>query len=414
MDTVDGRRANELAVLYEITRDLGTQPDLPTMLDAIAERAMALLAAPAGNIYLYDAQRRELEQVAGKSPVPLGTRLRLGEGVAGQVAQTQQPVLVHDYRTWVHRSAHDEGVAVTAVVGVPMLYGADLIGVLAVAEIGTTQRQFTTADMHLLALFAGLAATAVYNARLFVETRLLEELDRLRTDFIATLSHNLRTPLTAVRAGVDLLAMSSSARLRTDEQQLLENVRRNVARLGLQIDDLLAFNQLEARALRHGRARLDVRVVVRGALLAISPLIDAKNQTLHVDLPEPLPAKVDPQRLEQAVVNVLANAHQHTPPGTYIEMSGRVLANDIVLKISDTGPGIPPQDLKRVFQRFQRLAGPTGGSGLGLAIAHGIMELHGGRIWVESQPGSSTTFYITLPAAKEAADSSEHRSAVDP
>jgi two-component system sensor histidine kinase KdpD len=411
--SADGRRANELAVLYDITRDLGTQPDLPTLLDAIAERALALLAAPAGNIYLYDAQRRELEQVAGKSAVPLGTRLHLGEGVAGQVAETLQPVLVHDYRTWAHRSAHYEGVAVTAVVGVPMLYGADLIGVLAVAEIGTAQRQFTTADMHLLALFAGLAASAVYNARLFVETRLLEELDRLRTDFIATLSHNLRTPLTAVRAGIGLLETSSSARLRTDERQLLENVQRNVARLGLQIDDLLAFNQLEARALRLDRARLDVRDVVRGAVSAMSPLIDAKNQVLHVDLLDPLLAEADPQRLEQAVVNVLANAHQHTPSGTHIEISGRVLANDIVLKVGDTGPGIPPQDLKRVFQRFQRLPGPTGGSGLGLAIAHGIMELHGGRIWAESQPGSRTTFYMTLPAAK-AAGSSEHRRAGDP
>jgi signal transduction histidine kinase len=295
-----------------------------------------------------------------------------------------------------------------------MLYGADLIGVLAVAEIGTTQRQFTTTDMHLLALFAGLAASAVYNARLVVETRLLEELDRLRTDFVATLSHNLRTPLTAVRAGVDLLEMSSSARLRTDERQLLENVRRNVARLGLQIDDLLAYNQLEARALRLDRVRLDVRDVVRGAVSAISPLIEAKNQTLHVDLPEPLPVEVDLQRLEQAVVNVLANAHQHTPPGTHIEISGRVLTNEIVLKVGDTGPGIAPQDLKRVFQRFHRLAGPTGGSGLGLAIAHGIMALHGGRIWVESHPGSSTTFYMTLPAAQAAAGSSEHRSAGDP
>ena len=80
-----------------------------------------------------------------------------------------------------------------------------------------------------------------------------------------------------------------------------------------------------------------------------------------------------------------------------------MLANDIMLKVGDTGPGIPPQDLKRVFQRFQRQAGLTGGSGLGLAIAHGIMELHGGRIWAESQPGSRTTFYMTLPAAKGAA-----------
>ena len=403
MDTVDGHRANELAVLYEITRDLGTQSDLPTLLDTIVERAMALLAAPAGNIYLYDDRRRELEQVAGKSPLPLGTRLHLGEGVAGQVAQARQPVLVRDYHAWVHRSAHYDGVGVSAVVGVPMLYGADLVGVLAVAEIGTTLRQFTTADMHLLALFAGQAASAVYNARLLAETRLLEQLDRQRTDFIATLSHNLRTPLTAARAGLGLLETSSSARLRTDERQLLENVRRNIERLGLQIDDLLAFNQLEARALRLGRQPLDLRDIVRGAQSTLSPMIDAKNQTLHVDLPEPLLVEADPQRLEQAVVNVLANAHQHTPPGTCIEMSGRMLANDIVLTVSDTGPGIPPQELKQVFQRFHRLSGPTGGSGLGLAIARGIMELHGGRIWAESQLGSSTTFYLTLPYAKNAA-----------
>ena len=141
----------------------------------------------------------------------------------------------------------------------------------------------------------------------------------------------------------------------------------------------------------------------RGAVSAISPLIYAKNQTLHVDLPEPLLAEADPQRLEQAIVNVLANAHQHTPPGTHIEIAGRVLAKDIVLTVGDTGPGIPPHDLKRVFQRFHRQAGPTSGSGLGLAIAHGIMELHGGPIWAESQPGSRTTFYMTLPAAKGAA-----------
>jgi len=173
--------------------------------------------------------------------------------------------------------------------------------------------------------------------------------------------------------------------------------------LGLQIDDLLAFNQLEARALRLSREPLDLRDVVRGAQSTMSPLIDAKNQTLRVDLPEPLLVEADPQRLEQAVVNVLANAHQHTPPGTCIEMSGRMLANDIVLTVSDTGPGIPPQELKQVFQRFHRLSGPTGGSGLGLAIARGIMELHGGRIWAESQPGSGTTISMTLPYAKEPA-----------
>ncbi len=400
MKPADGHRANDLAVLYDLTRDLGAQPDLPTLLDTIAARALVLLAAPAGNIYLYEDRHRELQQVAGSSPIPLGARVRLGEGVAGQVAQTRRPVRVRDYRTWVHRSPQYDGVAVTAVVGVPLLYGGAFLGVLTVAELETTVRRFTTADVQLLTLFAEHAAGAVHNARLFAEARLLEESERLRADFIATISHDLRTPLTAARAGLGLLETSTLNRLRPDEVHLLATARRNIERLRLQIDDLLIFNQVEAHTLHLDPAPLDLQVVVRSALSAVDPLLYEKGQSLDVTLTEPLLTEGDQQRLEQVVVNLLVNAHWHTPAGTRIVIAGQCTETEVIVSVHDNGPGIPAEALERIFGRFYRLNSVPSGSGLGLAIVRAIVELHGGRVWADSGPGQGATFCVALRRAK--------------
>jgi len=229
------------------------------------------------------------------------------------------------------------------------------------------------------------------------ESERLEAVDQVRATFISTISHDLRTPLTAAGAGLGLLETSLDDRLRDDERELLGNVRRNTGRLNLLIDDLLAFNQLEAGMLRLERDVIDVRTVVTDALSAVHLLIEEKGQRLEVDLPEPLPTEADAHRLEQVLINLLTNAHQHTPTGTRIAVSGRVTADEVVLAVSDTGPGIPQGELERVFQRFHRLSAHGGGSGLGLAIASGIMALHGGRLWVESEPGKGAHFFAALP-----------------
>jgi len=166
------------------------------------------------------------------------------------------------------------------------------------------------------------------------------------------------------------------------------------------IDDLLAYNQLEAGTLRLDREPLDLRAVVTEAMSSMHPLIQEKGQILEVDLPEPLPGEGDPRRLEQVVVNVLANAYLHTPKGIRIGISGRISGSQVSLSVSDTGPGIPQGELEAIFRRFHRLEPARGGSGLGLAIARGIVELHGGRIRAESRAGAGTTFHIILPSAE--------------
>ena len=166
------RRADEFAALYDITHDLAVQQDLPTLLRTIVDRATTLLSAPAGGIYLYDAARRDLSMVAPKGTgFTVGLVMQLGEGLAGRVALTRQPMIVDDYGQWEYRSPQFAGIPITAVVAVPMLYGGDLIGVLAVHEETTTARQFTESDARLLSLFAGQAASAVHGARLLGETQ---------------------------------------------------------------------------------------------------------------------------------------------------------------------------------------------------------------------------------------------------
>jgi len=236
-----------------------------------------------------------------------------------------------------------------------------------------------------------------------LEAERLEALDRLRADFIATVSHDLRTPLTAARAGLAMLEMRMAEQLGGDDRELLETSRRNVEYLHILIGDLLTFNQLEAGVLRLERAPLDLRAVVAAAMRVVYPLVQEKGQVLELDLAEPLPYEGDARRLEQVLVNLLANAHQHTPNGTSIRLAGRVAAGEVRLTVSDDGGGIPVEEQEAIFRRFHRLDAIGDGSGLGLAIARRIVELHGGRLWVESAPGQGAHFHLALSYQREEA-----------
>lgn len=243
------------------------------------------------------------------------------------------------------------------------------------------------------------AARSVLN-----ETERLDALADLRAAFVLSVSHELRTPLTAARAGLGLLEASVAARLQGEEQDLLANTRRNVERLNHLIDDLLTSNHLESGSLRLDRRVIDLRLVVADAMAAIHPLTEAKGQTMELDLPEPLPHRGDARRLEQAVLNVVVNAHRHTPAGGRIVISGRNVENEVVVSVADNGPGIPQDELEAIFTRFHRLATSDGGSGLGLAVARGIVELHGGRLWAASVLGQGAAFHLALPRAEPEAE----------
>jgi signal transduction histidine kinase len=234
-----------------------------------------------------------------------------------------------------------------------------------------------------------------------------EETQRMRemqhealTQFVSTASHNLRTPMTALRLGVGAVGSSMADRLRPDEQRLLENVRRSIDRINIHINDLLTFNQSDAQALHVDIGPLDLRSVVTSAIATVHSLISERGHTLQIDLSEPLETQGDVRRIEQVLVNLLENAVQYTPPGTPITISGRAGPDTVLLVVSDRGPGIAVEHRELIFERFYRISSVTNGSGLGLAIARTIINIHGGQIWVTDNEEGGAAFHIALPRCR--------------
>ncbi|MGE5335747.1 MAG: sensor histidine kinase [Nitrososphaerota archaeon] len=243
------------------------------------------------------------------------------------------------------------------------------------------------------------------------------EFHRLRDVFIASVSHELRTPLTALQAGLGMLDLSLHDRMRADERHMLGTARRNSERLRLLVDDLLTFNQLEVGAFRIERDRIDLADVVASAVAAVRPLLLENNHSVKLEMADSLPYLGDGQRLEQALINLLANVCEHTPAGTSIAITSASTAEEVLLTVTDDGPGIPLEERERVFHPFHQIAPTHHGSGLGLTIARRIVELHDGRLSVQggrdgTGVGTSvdrsvdtdtqgTTFCIALPLRLE-------------
>lgn len=242
------------------------------------------------------------------------------------------------------------------------------------------------------------------------------ERHRLAEMFIASVSHEFRTPLTALQAGLGLLDVSLQDRIREDEQHLLGTVRRNSERLGFLVGDLLTYNQLEMGAEQLDCDRIDLSDVVRSAVCAVEPLLRETGHQIEVQIANHLPVVGDARRLEQLLLNLLANVCAHTPAGVEIRIRGAVTGNEALVTVSDNGPGIPPEELNQIFQPFHRLDRRSGphGSGLGLAIAQVIAKRHGARLWAESvsygeqkenpKDASGTTFHLALPLPPDVRD----------
>jgi PAS domain S-box-containing protein len=191
------RRVDELEALHEVTLDLTGQSDLPNLLKAVVDRATGLLKVPAGFVFLYDKTADELELTLTKgAPVPLGLRLKMGEGLSGRIAQERWPMSVESYGTWESRSVQFEPYGLAAVLGVPIQYQGELIGVLVVAELEGSQRKFTQDDSRTLSLFASQVAGAVYASRLYSEiddrSRELDRLYRASSSLITGFSMDLK------------------------------------------------------------------------------------------------------------------------------------------------------------------------------------------------------------------------------
>jgi PAS domain S-box-containing protein len=228
----------------------------------------------------------------------------------------------------------------------------------------------------------------------------LREIDRLKSEFIATASHELRTPLTSVQMGVHLLLEGALGELTDRQNEVLQACRQDCERLDKLMRDLLDLSRIEAGESQPQLDTVRAKDLIATAVKELRPQVEAKGLELKLDVPVELPrVSVDQLQIERVIANLLSNALRHTKQGE-IKISAEQRDSHVAVSVSDTGSGIPTEYLPHIFDKFVQVPdAPTGGAGLGLTISKSIIEAHGGNISVQSQTGRGTTFTFTLPLA---------------
>ena len=330
----------------------------------------------------------------------------LDDSIAGAILTENKPMYIKDVSKDPRWNQNvDDAIAfrTRSILGVPMHNVAqEPVGVLeALNKVGGGD--FTVQDFETLSILADIAGVAVEQARLFNELEQanteLNELDQLKTDFIAIASHELRTPLSVILGYVSFLRDESGPEM----TEQFDNVLQAAVHLRTLIQDMLNLRYVDAGTAQLTRQQVDLAGMLRAMHLENDETAVAKKQTIHVTLPEPdveLPVLIDQDMMEVIIGNLLNNAVKFTPNGGEIEVNVQRKGREAWFRIKDSGIGVPEDQLERIFKRFYQVESPLRrqheGMGLGLSIAKELVELHNGRIWAESSNQHGSEFIIAL------------------
>jgi signal transduction histidine kinase/CheY-like chemotaxis protein len=393
----------QMTRLYEVGKEISAILDLAPRLDVICDKAAELAGARAAAVYLRSEENGPFhlsgahgfggEGDAEGLPAAIPPDGPLAGGPDGP-----RPIRRNRGEKGEPWSAFDAGAPLGAMLLVPMISDAQWGGLLVLAG---KPGGFTDDDESFLALYAAQAAIAIRNSQLFEHTK---SLDRLKSEFVAVVSHEIRTPLTSVKGALELLSDDRYFRNTEQQTKLLTIAHANAERLLLLINDILDFSKLENASLPMTLEPNRLEPVLQQAAHNLRTMVEERRIHLEMKLADDLPVvMLDPARVAQVVTNLLSNALKFSPPAGRIIISAERWQGMVRVGVRDFGEGIAPQDHSKLFRKFSQIdSGPTrkvGGTGLGLVISKGIVEQHGGTIWVESTHGEGSTFYFTLPSA---------------
>ena len=409
------RSVAELRALGEVGAAVSSSLDLPTVLSTIVARAVELSNADAGTIYEFDESDGLFVPRAnyGLSDDTVESlresQLRVGDGAVGRAAALQSVVQIPDVERDTEYAPREaiQRAGFRALLAVPLLREDRVIGALVVRRKAPTE--FLEAVVRLLQTFAGLSVLAIQNARYFQEieekSEQLAAASEHKSQFLANMSHELRTPLNAIIGVTEMLLEDARDLKRDDEIEPLERVIRAGRHLLALINDILDLSKIEAGKMELHLESFPVAPLVEDVVNTIRPLAEKAGNALAVNCPADLGnIRADQIRVRQALLNLVSNANKFTERGRVTIGLRRVkdhAGEYVEMAVADTGIGMTPEQVGRLFQEFVQADATTtrkyGGTGLGLAISRRLCQMMGGDITVVSEAGRGSTFTMRLP-----------------
>lgn len=404
-DMTESRNAHErMEALHEVAVSSSGLLDPSELGRLVVERTRGLLGGNDATLLWWDPVEGSLLILADTFARPFPRNVAIGEGTAGIAFERGEAVVVEDYAGWQHAVADSLARGMKSVVAVPLLVRDRPVGALTVSF--TTPRRFQKEDLHLLTLLAAQVAPALEAARLH-DTVLhisseLKDASEAKSRFLASMSHELRTPLNAIIGFSELLVNEPAGGYNQPRRvQFLDQIHKAGVHLLALINDILDLSKVEAGQMELRLTSFDLASTVNATVETVAPLVDQKKLNLQVESGEGIVLFADEGKFRQMLLNLLSNAIKFTAEGGQITVSARQLDEEVTVCVADSGIGITAHDQGRLFVEFQQLDQGAGrheqGTGLGLALTKRLAELHGGRVWVESEFGSGSRFFFAMP-----------------
>ncbi len=399
-----------LTQLVDISMAINSTLELRSLLDVIMDHAAEITESESASVMLYDQNTNELHFVAATTNTPAANLINIPvplEGsLAGTILRENRAIVLddvsHDPRHY--RGADDQsGFDTRSLLGVPMRFRDQPIGVL--EAVNKRRGIWTEDDRRNMLILASQSAIAIKNAQMIEQLQRaydeLDQLDKLKNDFIAIASHELRTPLSVILGYATFLKEDAQGEVSAHAGAVLNSA----LRMRNLIEDMTNLRYIKLGESELQREHIPLAAIFQAAESDVASMAQAKSHTLEVVMPDMgLMVVVDRIKIGMALSNLLYNAIKFTPSGGNITLSYKRKPGAVWIVVEDSGVGIPQDHLMRIFEEFHQVEDHMtrrhGGMGLGLAIAKALVEAHGGRIWAESEGlGRGSTFTINLPVS---------------